>query len=46
MTKYRISAVKRGRNQTHFLHVRGQRSMPFTNKKDLSKAITALRKAD
>jgi hypothetical protein len=44
MTKYRTSALKRGRNQVHFLHIRGQRSVPFTNKKELSKAVTALRK--
>lgn len=45
MTKYRTTALKRGRNQVHFLHIRGQRSVPFTNKKDLSKAITQLKKA-
>lgn len=45
MNLFKVVTAKRGRNSVYFLNVRGRKTQMFGNKKDLAKAITAIKKA-
>lgn len=45
MKLFNVVTTRRGRNSTYFLNVRGHKTQVFGNKKDLAKAITAIKKA-